>query len=87
MQRIGRVLHVSTTRNIILKAENLPRIGDEVVGTDLKPVGTVSDIFGPISSPYISVKTNLEGSQRLVGQILYNFPSSKRRKRTGRKNK
>ncbi len=81
MQRLGRVLHISSTRNIILKAENLPRMGERVVDADLKQIGTVYDIFGPISSPYISVKTNLENPNYLADQILYNFPSSRNRQR------
>jgi rRNA processing protein Gar1 len=86
LQRLGRVLHISSTKHIILKAENVPRIGDKVVDADLQPVGTVYDIFGPTSSPYISVKTNLERAQHFIGHILYSFPSAKSRSRRRRKN-
>jgi rRNA processing protein Gar1 len=87
LQRIGRVLHISSNRNIILKAENLPRISDEVVDEKLKPVGTVFDIFGPTSSPYISVKSGMHDPHSLVNRILYTVPSrkSKRVKRRRRK--
>jgi len=83
LQRLGRVLHVSSSRNLILKAENTPRIGDRVVNQDLKPVGTVFDVFGPVSSPYVAVKPEVEESSNIMGDTLYSVPSpqSKRKKR------
>jgi len=61
--------------------ENLPRIGDKVVDEQLKPVGTVFDIFGPTSTPYVAVKPNVEDAHRLVNHVLYAIPSPKVRKR------
>lgn len=74
MKRIGRVLHVSPDRNIILKAENLPRIGDRVVDELLKPIGRVFDIFGPSSAPYVAVKSKVKKPRYLVGHVLYVAP-------------
>ncbi len=71
MHRIGHVLHVSSTKNIILKAENIPRIGDKVANEKLKPVGTVFDVFGPTSSPYVAVKPNIQSTEQLVNHVLY----------------
>lgn len=71
MQRIGHVLHVSSDRNIILKAEKLPRIGAKVIDEKLSPVGKVFDIFGPVSSPYVKVKTKVKETERFVGRVLY----------------
>lgn len=85
MQRVGYVLHISSNKSIILKAENIPRIGDEVFNETLKPVGIISDLFGPVSSPYVSVKTNITDPQRLVKHVLYVNPSFK--PRGGRKHK
>jgi rRNA processing protein Gar1 len=81
LQRIGCVLHISSSGSAILKAKKLPRIGDKVVDEKMKPVGTVSDIFGSVSSPYVSVKANMEDPNRLVDCTLYAIPSSKPRKR------
>jgi RNA-binding protein len=72
---------VSSNKNIILKAENLPRIGDKVVDEQLKPVGTVFDIFGPTSAPYVAVKPNAGDAHHLVNHVLYAIPSPKVRKR------
>jgi len=85
LHRIGHVLHVSITKNIILKAENIPRIGDKVTNEKLKLVGTVFDVFGPTSAPYVAVKPHIQSPEQLVNQILYVVPSEagriKRKKR------
>jgi len=85
LQRIGLVLHVSSSRNIILKAENVPRIGDNVLDENLKPVGMVFDVFGPISSPYLAVKPNIQNPQHLVNHVLYVVPSKPARKERKKK--
>ena len=82
LNRIGCVLHVSNTKNMILKAENIPRIGDNVADEKLKPVGTVFDVFGPTSSPYVAVKPNIQSPERLVNHVLYAVPS-----KSGRRNR
>lgn len=81
LQRIGCVLHISSSGSAILKAEKLPRIGDKVVDEKMKPVGTVFDIFGSVSSPYVSVRAKMEDPNCLVDSVLYAIPSSKSRKR------
>jgi RNA-binding protein len=85
LQRIGHVLHVSSSKNVILKAENVPRIGDNVVDENLKSVGTVFDVFGPTSSPYVAVKPSVKDPQRFVNSILYAVPSKPARKERKKK--
>ncbi len=81
MNRIGYVLHVSNTRNMILKAENIPRIGDHVINEKLKSVGIVFDVFGPTSSPYVAIKPNTQNPEQFVNQILYTTSSRNRTKK------
>jgi len=84
LQRIGQVLHVSSSCNMILKAENVPRIGNKVLDENLKPVGTVFDVFTPTSSPYVAVKPSIHNPQHLAKRVLYAVPSklgSKKRKK------
>jgi RNA-binding protein len=85
LQRIGQVLHVSPSRSIILKAENVPRIGDEVVDENLRPVGRVFDVFGPTSAPYVAVKTSAGEPHRFVNRVLYAVPSKPGRKERWKK--
>ncbi len=85
MQRVGYVLHVSSSHKMVLKAENVPRIGDKVLDEDLKPVGIVFDVFGPTSSPYVAVKPDIKDPQRLVNRVLYVVPSKSERKERKKK--
>ena len=87
MHRIGKVLHVSNTKNAILKAKNIPRIGDKVVNEKIKAVGTVFDVFGPTSSPYVAVKPYIQNPEQLVNQVLYATHSENARKRRRNRNK
>ncbi len=80
MQHLGRVLHVSSSRNLILKADSLPKIGDKVVDEKLEFVGTVFDVFGPVSSPYIAVRPVMSELQHFIENTLYTIPSAMRRK-------
>jgi len=81
LQRIGRVLHLSSSRSLIVKIENTPKIGETVVDENLKPVGKVFDILGPVSSPYAVVKPTLREAEKLAGKTLYVFPSKGERRR------
>ena len=79
MQRLGVTLHVSRSRNIIVKVENIPKIGETVVDENLKPVGKISDVFGPVSSPYVAVKPTIREPKKLANKILYVSPLKRRK--------
>jgi len=85
LERIGKVLHVTSDRNIILKVGNHARIGDKVVDENLKPIGKIFDIFGPVSSPYVSVKTDTKNLDSFIDRILYVVPSKSLRKGRGKR--
>jgi RNA-binding protein len=72
------VLHVSSSRNFIVKIENTPKIGETVVDENLKPVGEVFDVFGPVHAPYAAVKPKISRPEILVNKMVYLFPSKKR---------
>jgi rRNA processing protein Gar1 len=36
-----------------------------------KTIGTIFDIFGPIKSPYVSIKPKVKNNHRLVNENLY----------------
>jgi len=81
LQRLGRVLHISPSRSIIIKIDNIPRIGETVVDENLKPVGKIIDIFGPASSPYAAVKPTIREHEKLTDKMLYVLPSERERRR------
>lgn len=81
MIRLGRALHISPSKNVIVKVENTPKIGAIVVDENLRQVGEVFDIFGPVSSPYAAVKPKVAKPEVLVNKVLYVFPSKKEKER------
>ncbi len=84
MQRLGFVLHVSPSRNIIVKLEKTSKIGENVVDENLGAVGTVFDIFGPMSSPYTAVRPIVRQPESLVNKRLYVVPSKRREEKKRR---
>ena len=81
MQRLGRVLNVTPSQNIVVKTENTPKIGSAVVDENLKIVGKIFDIIGPVSSPYAVVKPALREPEKLSDKQLYLLLSKKERSR------
>ena len=79
MQRLGRVSNVTPSRNLIVKAENPPKLGAEVVDENLKVIGKVFDIIGPVSSPYAVVKPIISEPTKLVDKQLYLLLSKTKR--------
>ena len=81
MQRLGRVSNVTPSRNIIVKTENTPKMGAEVVDENLKVVGKVFDIIGPVSAPYAVVKPTIREPDKLVNKPVYLLLSKTKRSR------
>jgi rRNA processing protein Gar1 len=75
LQQLGVVLHISNHGYIILRAAVFPRVGSSVLTKRMKKVGVVHDIFGPVVSPYVSVKPfknfNRDDLETLVGEKAY----------------
>jgi RNA-binding protein len=66
---------------MIVKVENIPRIGETVVDETLKPIGKVFDILGPVSSPYVAIRPTVHDPQRLVSKPVYVLPSRRRKEK------
>ena len=79
MQRLGRVLNVTPSQNIIVKTDKPPKIGSAVVDENLKVVGKIFDIIGPVSAPYAVVKPAIKEPEKLTGKQLYMLLSKKER--------
>jgi len=86
LQRIGCVVHISSNGNLVLKADNVPRIGDQAIDENLKAVGMVFDVFGPVANPYVAVRPSVDEPSRYVQRVLYAAHApSKQRMRKRRK--
>jgi RNA-binding protein len=79
LQRLGKVLHVTPSRNVVVKADKTPKIGSAVVDERLKVVGKVFDVIGPVPSPYVVVKPAIKEPERLTAKQLYLLLSKKKR--------
>jgi len=79
LQKLGRVRALTPSKNIIVKTEKAPKIGSEVVDENLKVVGKVFDIIGPVSAPYAVVKPTVSEPVKLVNKPVYLLLSKARR--------
>jgi RNA-binding protein len=70
---------MSPNRNIVVRLEKVPRIGETVVDENLKSVGRVSDILGPVSSPYAVIKPTIQDAEDYLNRMLYVIPSKRRK--------
>ena len=79
LQRLGKVLHVTPSQNVVIKADKTPKIGSAIVDENLKTVGKVFDVIGPVSSPYAVVKPAIKNPAKLTDKQLYLLLSKQQR--------
>jgi len=79
LQRLGKVLNVTPSQNVVVKTEKTPHIGSTVVDENLKIVGKIFDIIGPVSSPYAVIKPAVKEPEKLTNKQLYSLLSKKER--------
>ena len=79
MQRLGRVVNVTSSQNLVVKTEKAPKIGSSVIDESLKTIGRVFDVIGPVTSPYAVVKPTVREPEKLASKQLYLLPSKKDR--------
>jgi rRNA processing protein Gar1 len=73
LKRLGKILHLSKSRSLILKLEtgSLPRLRTKIFDNKLRQVGFVFDAFGPVANPYVSIKPTVSEPSALVGRVVY----------------
>lgn len=76
MRRLGKVLHISKTGSIILRTKKIPAIGASVVDKSLDRIGTVTDVFGPVTHTYVAVSpVDAVRTKNLPNTVLYLYDS------------
>jgi rRNA processing protein Gar1 len=73
LRRLGKIIHASKSRSLIVKLEkpNPPKLGSKVFDEKLKEIGIVTDVFGPVSSPYVSIKPSTVKLENYIGKTVY----------------
>jgi RNA-binding protein len=64
-----------------VRIENIPRIGETIVDENLKTVGKIFDLFGPVSSPYVAVRPTILKPEELTNKTLYISPQRGERRK------
>ena len=75
LRRLGKVLHLSKSGNLILRLESTepPRTGVEVCNHKLERVGIVNNVLGPVKAPYVSVQPFADNAGTHAGRVLYQY--------------
>lgn len=81
MKRLGKVSHYAKQGFLIVRSGWAPSLNDVIVDRDLKVVGIVKDVFGPVGMPYVAIKPRIKKPEGYVGTILYVDTRKKPRKR------
>jgi len=71
LQKLGKVRAITPSKNLIVKAEKTPKIGSEVFDENLKTVGKIFDLIGPVSAPYAVVKPTVREPSQLADKPVY----------------
>jgi len=79
LQKLGRVRALTPSKNMIVKTEQAPKIGSQVVDENLNVIGKVFDIIGPVSAPYAVVKPTIREPAKLLNKHLYLLLSKTKR--------
>ncbi|MGQ9719911.1 MAG: H/ACA ribonucleoprotein complex subunit GAR1 [Candidatus Jordarchaeum sp.] len=89
MRRLGKPLHQTPRGDLILRVNFTPRIGSKVVNKEMREVGQIFDIFGPVKTPYVSVKPQVEPkiAEKLVDEVLYEFINGKKQRYSKKRRK
>lgn len=69
LSRLGTLWRVLNDR-LIIKCEKTPKIGSKVYDKSMREVGIVSNIFGPVSQPFVEVRAK-EASRYSLGEVFY----------------
>ena len=73
LRRLGKILHYSKSRSLIIKCDeaHFVKMGVKACDSKLKEIGRVHDIFGSVSAPYLAVRPTVPSPTKYVGRIAY----------------
>jgi len=65
------VTTVSKKGNILARSTKPHRIGLQVVNQEIKRLGKIVDVIGPVATPYIVINTRDAQAQAKKGEVVY----------------
>jgi RNA-binding protein len=74
MELLGEILHFSKSGRLIVKIENYKpfiKSGLNVSDNQEKRIGKISELLGPITSPYASIIPFIQRRNKLTGTKVY----------------
>ncbi|MEM4576871.1 MAG: Gar1/Naf1 family protein [Candidatus Nezhaarchaeales archaeon] len=82
---LGSVLHTSKSNKLVVKcfSKVVPKVGSLVYDNKSRLIGSVFDVIGPVSSPYILIKLSEEIGPDELRQVKKVYVNSSMKK-TGR---
>lgn len=87
MKKLGKVSIIARNGNLLVQSSKPQRIGTPVVDQQIKRLGKVVDVIGPIKAPYIVVNARGYTKQLKVGDILYLMDKQPQRSTSSKKSK
>ena len=73
MQYLGIVTDITKRGHLLIRAQGTPSLGARVCDKQMKVIGAIKRVFGPVASPYVTVAPNSKRdlSLRIIGTELY----------------
>jgi len=71
LNRLGKVIHLSSNKNLILRSKLTLKLRTTVVDNGRSRVGRIHDVFGPVTSTYVSIQPSVKNPKKYVGRVLY----------------
>jgi len=71
LEEAGLVFRLARSGMLIVKLKKEPKPGQQLFDSKGRPVGKVVEVFGPVSSPYASLRPLSDWAKTLVGEKVY----------------
>ncbi len=87
MKKLGKVSVIARNGNLLVKTSKPYRIGTPVVDQQIKRLGKIVDVIGPVRAPFIVVNTKGIGKQLKIGDVLYLMDKQPQRSTSSKRSK
>lgn len=71
MEEIGLIVRLARSGMLIAKVSKEPKPGQLLVDSKGRPVGKVVEVFGPVESPYASIRPLSDWAKTLEGERVF----------------